>query len=134
MMNPIFSFLGLLAAWGFISGCSTCSLDGGYRVKSVSGDGLKVVSVECRKDPVGLRVHGRVETQANYLNSPFHFLEVQLVDAHGEILDAHQVAFYPNPIVKTDRNPGRATYCVQFTNYPPVGGLVVVSVDGLGAY
>ncbi len=123
--------IGIFVAF-FANGCATSKpLPPGLHTEAKSGGGVKIVSVGLLHDDAGLLVHGSVEGQLGYFNSPFRHLDLEVLGTSGKLLSQQAIKFFPNPIRHSRFGPTRSSYSARLTEIPPPGSTIRVAVDSV---
>lgn len=100
------------------------------RTEAHSADGVKILSVGLSRDSRGLLVHGTVERQVGYFDSPLLHLDIEVRGPAGELITNRPTNFFPNPIPYSRFGTGRATYSARLETLPPPNSTIRVSVSG----
>ena len=129
-MKPIsFVILGTVTSLCLAGCAANQSSPAKPHTTSRSAGGVNILSVDLTRDKDGWSVHGLVQRTPGYQNSPFRHLDVEVINAAGDLLSRQPINFFPNPIFFSSVGPGRAAYSVRLAQAPPLDSTVRVVVD-----
>ncbi len=121
--------VALLVASVVLTGCaSTPPSPLGLRSEGHSASGVQVQTVKLAKSSNGLLVSGSVGRLVGYGSSPYRHLDVEIVATNGIVLARQATNFSPNPIRHSPRARSHSNYSVTFSEPPPIGSIVRVTV------